>query len=737
IDFLLNKTDFYASYDDLDNEILTYERILNYQRTAQFQQCQESLLINAIEVRNILSDIFSRRLGRYEAADSLSQEARDLIRQLPNSANQHRAAVTITNYINQALSLTEQQQFDEAIVYNNKALMHPAITPQSTVRVYNNMAYLFILKKDFSAAETWLKKAEHLALANDIYQLDEFLYDNLSDVARSKGNYTAALRLNTNAINELVVHSAVQIAAIDFTDRHNTLIYNPEFLVQLMASRAEIHTLTGRPLDALKNYQQIADLVERIRLGFRPDASKGLLAKSAKPIFAAAIANCWALYQKEKNLTYAQQALLFAAQSSSLILYDAVQNGQAAALLPDTLQAKDKALQMALAFAEQQLLFHKWTAYDSPQKEQQQEIVLQENVSELRQQLNTFRNNLARSNKAYHTLITQSYPRKFDDLRAGFSPEQSYIKYFTHQHNTFAFVINGQKELVFLKLALTKDESYDTLTELIRAYLHKVTHQEEQWFEPAYRLYQSLLEPLLPYLSAKEITIIPDGAIAYISFDLLPTTLPKNSSVYLSFDRYLLFDKIISYQYSLVLDGKQTDDNIAEYPMTSFLGIAPTFEDITSVNGRSFAALNETQKLTQKLACAYGCDAEKWFGNAKEQFLVEAEDYRIIQLASHAVANTENGDLSYVLLGDDADQMLTAKEIYGLRLPRTALVSLTTCEGADGELADGEGVISLGRSFFYAGAKSIVSVLWAADEAATTYITEKFHNYLLQGIPKD
>jgi hypothetical protein len=45
--------------------------------------------------------------------------------------------------------------------------------------------------------------------------------------------------------------------------------------------------------------------------------------------------------------------------------------------------------------------------------------------------------------------------------------------------------------------------------------------------------------------------------------------------------------------------------------------------------------------------------------------------------------------------------------------------------------------MSIGRSFIYAGAPSIVMSLWQINDASTARLMEFFYNYLAQGLQKD
>jgi CHAT domain-containing protein len=79
------------------------------------------------------------------------------------------------------------------------------------------------------------------------------------------------------------------------------------------------------------------------------------------------------------------------------------------------------------------------------------------------------------------------------------------------------------------------------------------------------------------------------------------------------------------------------------------------------------------------------------------------------------------------------DGLLTALEICGLDLGGTELVTLSACETGLGDVSSFEGVYGFRRSFFLAGAESLLVSLFPVPDDATQRVMKAFYERLLSG----
>jgi len=112
-------------------------------------------------------------------------------------------------------------------------------------------------------------------------------------------------------------------------------------------------------------------------------------------------------------------------------------------------------------------------------------------------------------------------------------------------------------------------------------------------------------------------------------------------------------------------------------------------------------------------------------------------DYRILHFATHAVLDVEEPALSGLVLsavtkeGQPRAKFLLTQDIVSMDL-KAELVVLSGCDTGFGHAVRGEGLISLSRAFFYAGAEQVISTLWQVPDRATADLMGHFYRRLLQ-----
>jgi CHAT domain-containing protein len=98
------------------------------------------------------------------------------------------------------------------------------------------------------------------------------------------------------------------------------------------------------------------------------------------------------------------------------------------------------------------------------------------------------------------------------------------------------------------------------------------------------------------------------------------------------------------------------------------------------------------------------------------------------------IRNTQNAP-ALVFLNDTAagnDGLLQPREIGQFRL-NAGVVVLSACDTAVGPTLGQEGVLNIARAFLLAGARSVITTLWAVSDATSTAVMRRFYENLAAG----
>jgi CHAT domain-containing protein len=105
----------------------------------------------------------------------------------------------------------------------------------------------------------------------------------------------------------------------------------------------------------------------------------------------------------------------------------------------------------------------------------------------------------------------------------------------------------------------------------------------------------------------------------------------------------------------------------------------------------------------------------------------------VIHLASHFVTDPRSPMLSKLLLANQndvtSDGLLEVSEIYEMKLTRARLAVLSACQTGVEKTYEGEGAMSIARSFIAAGVPVVVATLWPVESESTSELMIKFHRY--------
>ncbi|GAB5551510.1 MAG: hypothetical protein Sapg2KO_11010 [Saprospiraceae bacterium] len=501
--------------------------------------------------------------------------------------------------------------------------------------------------------------------------------------------------------------------------------------------------------NALRTYLLGVDVMNLLRASYQEEDAKQIIQENGASIYKGAISTLIDLDALNPKESLQDSLFNMINRSKSLLLREAILDRQARdfAGIPDSLLEAERALKAAIS----SLRFSNSTNKDAytNQKQQKELTALQSQFSDLRAAI-------AQDFPKYFALKYEENQIQIADLQAELEPEQSLIQY--HLSHRYMSILHIQKDSYTLK-------NYPLPTELsekvirfrsaltdIKALKKDKASADGQLAALGHELFQILLEkPLKEQSNAvQNITIIPDGVLAYLPFEQLLTKSIEREIPYGKWP-YLIKDYSISYAYSNIL-WHQQQLNKRPNKAVKLAAFAPSYgqaamdsEDVLSMLRADEmvdlpGALKESQTIAKLMNGAVWSGIEA----TEAQFKAIAQDYSVFHFSMHGIINDQDPMRSHLLFQQtdptlvDAynDNILHMAELYGMELD-AQMVVLSACNSGIGRLNRAEGLMSLSRAFSYSGVESIIMSMWSVPDQSTAELMIDFYKQLKKGLPKD
>jgi CHAT domain-containing protein len=257
---------------------------------------------------------------------------------------------------------------------------------------------------------------------------------------------------------------------------------------------------------------------------------------------------------------------------------------------------------------------------------------------------------------------------------------------------------------------------------------------------PAVRLYDLLLADTVRQLPSgiRRLIIVPDGPVHHLPFDVLRAER-GGQPLAARFEIVVVPSATLWHRWRNRPARTPTQrtltfaDPTLEAPAD---GNAPT-RSATLERGLRLGRLPFARRESQFIEHHLG-SADTFVGrSASEKALKDRNlrDYDILHFAAHAIADEGRPERSAVLLAPGAateDGLLQSREIEGLDLTDRVVV-LSACQTAAGAVLSGEGMLSLARAFFAAGAGTVIGSRWPIRDEEAAAMFDRFYAHVAAG----
>ncbi len=531
-------------------------------------------------------------------------------------------------------------------------------------------------------------------------------------------------------------------------------ITDKEIYLYALYAQADILFGQNQPEEALKSINQAVSLVDNFRNAIQAQNSKLFLQKKVLPIYELALQILYQINQnKPTDADYLQNTFALVEKNKSLLLLDALHTEKARSFgnIPPQLIAKERQLSREIAQAEKELFDIQSSKNALAIQTQQQQLL------ELNSALQSLQNELEKNYPKYYELKYKNPVPKLKELQQKLDLKTAFVEYFVGNKYIFVFVTT-QKTAQFYQVA--KTAQFDNNLIALRTALTSVTLLQTNpkaayylFTKNAYSVYNNYVQPFLP-AQCNRLVFVSDGLLNYIPFEALLTQkieLNPQDTLY-SFQNlpYLVRNYTINYNYSaslMLLERQEVKSN------GRLLALAPhyTFAAPDSPSAIQAQQIALRQTVTELPGAQLELDIleQLFMGDflRKEQahehnfkLYNQKSPHSVIHLAMHGLVDNDRPANSSLLMSytQDSveDDMLSVYELNLLDI-NTDLVVLSACETGFGKYERGEGVISIGRGFMYAGVPAVAMTLWSINDQATANLMAYYYQYLAKRLPKD
>jgi CHAT domain-containing protein len=277
----------------------------------------------------------------------------------------------------------------------------------------------------------------------------------------------------------------------------------------------------------------------------------------------------------------------------------------------------------------------------------------------------------------------------------------------------------------------------------------------------AARLSRLVLDPIAASFRGQRLLIVPDGALQFVPFAVLPHPARRDAP-----EPLVVRHEIVQLPSASIVplmrapvDARTAPDRLVAVladpvlaPDDPRLGpraartVPPRELPRDLVRSASAAGMRfERLPFTRQEAMAIGALAGSApalvaldFDASRATALDPAlSRYRFVHFASHALVNAQHPELSGIVLslvapdGGAQDGFLRLHDIYNMRLAAD-LVVLSACQTALGRDVRGEGLVGLTRGFMYAGAPRVMASLWDVRDDQTADLMARLYRSILK-----
>ncbi|MEG4206766.1 CHAT domain-containing protein, partial [Microcoleus sp. Pol7_A1] len=516
--------------------------------------------------------------------------------------------------------------------------------------------------------------------------------------------------------------------------------------------------------EALKNIENSIKIIESLRTKIASPELRTSYFATVQNYYQFYIDLLMQLHKTQPKLGYDTKALEASERSRARSLLELLQESNAnirEGISPALLQ-QEKSLQQQLDAIEKQRI----ETISSPNSNatkideiDKQRLSLLEQNQQIQTQI--------RSASPRYAALTQPQPLTLPEIQKQILDENTILlQYSLGRDRSYLWVVTSTG---LTSYELPKQVDIETAAkEFLEAITSPIYRNIPQKVAQASaNLGQVILQPAAAQLGNKRLLIVPDGVLHYTPFQALTLaqtagqntnvpliveheiiTLPSASTLAILRQNYgdrkppsqtlaILADPVFSPDDDR-LKGKLTPETTEKLALNN-LGLSRSLR----ASNRQWPPqrLPFTRQEAQTISSLFPSASSRQIFDFDASRTTATDgnlaNYQIVHFATHGLANSQNPELSGILMsmvddkGNLVNGFLRLTDIFNLKLAAN-LVVLSACQSGMGQNVKGEGMVGLTRGFMYAGAQRVAVSLWSVDDEGTAVLMQKFYQKMLQ-----
>ena len=594
------------------------------------------------------------------------------------------------------------------------------VTGREKTYTYRCLAGLYLNMGQEKLAHQYFQKAYDKANKYDLdWDLKTDIITNIANYHRDKGDFQTALKLYQKAIDKALYDSSVFSSRSQFCDEIELIeiLNNKGYALLQLYEKQDKNYLNLK--DALFCQRTAIRLIEK-RLGYlNNESSEYNWLALVQTTFNNAVLYSTMLYNLTHDISFANAGYQFAEKSRMMIILIARRDKKIKNYtgVPDSLIQREIMINNEILNLQNQLYQCERTGVNTPEQK-----LISGKLAKIQLENDQLKSFLYNNYKRYFDLKYNLNVISLYQIQKNLNNNQLLLEYQLLESELIIIAIS--KDHITMKLVSDKGDEKKSINEFYATISENPSNKDpnksfKEFSEASHCLYSWLIEPIKEEIENKRLIIIPHSELNLVPFELLISEIPPpgNQENYKSLS-YLIKEFPISYGYSGTLLFEETKlhpDKTAAFFVPDYSNARYNYDQ------KNFVNLIGTLEEVKKARNLIGGDLFTGIQANETQFKLFAGDYKILHIASHTSMDAEIPTLSSLELtpGKDTfnDGVLYSYELYQLQL-NAQLVVLSGCNTGMGLLKQGEGILSLSRSFFYGGARSVAFTLWPqADQA--------------------